>query len=265
MSPNAHDLAVELDGVGYRYPGHSETVLTDISLAVDTGEIVTIIGPTGAGKTILLSLLDGRLRGWEGAACVNGIDLSSRHPPTRRQRVQTGFVFQNFALVERRPVRENVLNGRLGRVSVGRSVLGRFFAADMHAVEMAIADVGLTNLENRRVDGLSGGQRQRVAVARCLAQEPDLILADEPINNLDPQSSKDVLGALARITQARGSTLLFTSHQPNVALSIATRVLGLKAGGLVLDSPTCEVTDITLADVYDNEDFSAPNTLRLVV
>lgn len=265
MSPNADNLAIRLDGVGFRYPGHLETVLADISLAVDVGEIVAMIGPSGAGKTTLLSLLDGRLRGWDGAARVNGVNLSNGRPPTRRQRVQTGFVFQNFALVERRSVRDNVLNGRLGRVSVGRSVLGRFSAADMHAVETAIADVGLKGMEDRRVDGLSGGQRQRVAVARCLAQEPDLILADEPINNLDPYSSKEVLGALARITQARGSTLLFTSHQPDVALSIATRVVGLKAGRLVLNLPTGEVTDITLADVYDDEDFPALNTLRLVV
>lgn len=265
MSRHTDSLAIQLDGVGYRYPGHSQAVLADVSLAVDVGEIVALIGPSGVGKTTLLSLLDGRLRGWVGAACVNGLDLSSGHAPTRRQRVQTGFVFQNFALVERRSVIQNVLNGRLGRMSVGRSVLGRFSADDERAVQSAIADVGLTDLEHRRVDGLSGGQRQRVAVARCLAQEPDLILADEPINNLDPQSSKDVLAALARITRSRGTTLVFTSHQPDIALSIATRVVGFKAGRLALNSPTHNVTDATLAEIYDDGDLATSTNLRLVV
>lgn len=263
MSLDTDSLAIQLDGVGYRYPGHSQEVLTDVSMAVDVGEIVALIGPSGVGKTTLFSLLDGRLRGWDGAARVNGYELSSGRMPTRRQRVQTGFVFQHFALVERRSVLQNVLNGRLGRMSVRRSVLSRFSVDDKRAVKSAIADVGLTELEHRRVDGLSGGQRQRVAVARCLAQQPDLILADEPINNLDPQSSRDILAALVRVTRARGTTLLFTSHQPDIALSIATRVVGLKAGRLALNSPAREVTDATLAEIYEDGDFSAPNDVRL--
>lgn len=264
MIRHTDSLAIQLDSVGYRYPGNSQAVLTDVSLAIDVGEIVALIGPSGVGKTTLLSLLDGRLRGWNGEARVNGIELSSGRAPTRRQRVQTGFVFQSFALVERRSVHQNVLNGRLGRMSVGRSVLGHFSADDERAVKSAIDEAGLTGLEHRRVDGLSGGQRQRVAVARCLAQEPELILADEPINNLDPQSSRNVLAALARISQARRTTLLFTSHQPDIALLIATRVVGLKAGRLALNAPTREVTDASLAEIYDDGDLPTPTTLRLV-
>ena len=264
MTRQLDSQAIWLDGVSYRYPGSSDPVLQDVSLAVDSGEIVALLGPSGAGKTTLLSLLDGRLRGWDGQACVNGVVLSNRRPPMRGDRVRTGFVFQNFALVERRSVRQNVLNGRLGRTSVGRSVLGRFSYDDERAAEAAIAEVGLCGLQDRRVDGLSGGQRQRVAIARCLAQEPDLILADEPINNLDPKSSRDVLQALAEITRARGATLLFTSHQPDIALSMAKRVVGLKAGKLVLDGMARDIADATLAEVYDDGDFAASTALRLV-
>lgn len=264
MNTHARNAAIRLDGVGHRFPGQHTHVLADVSLTVDVGELVALIGPSGAGKTTLLSLLDGRLRGWDGSARVNGVALSSRNAPRSFERVRTGFIFQDFALVERRSVRQNVLNGRLGRTSVRRSMLGRFSAEDELAVESAIADVGLVEMADRRVDALSGGQRQRVAIARCLAQEPELILADEPINNLDPQSSRDILSMLARVARARATTLIFSSHQPDLALSFATRVLGLKNGALVLDAPVCDVTDAALGGVYEDGDFPPSTNLRLV-
>ena len=255
--------AVRLSGVSYTFPRESTPAFSDVDLSIDAGEVVALVGPSGAGKTTLLSLLDSRLRGWKGEAQVNGLSLSSNAAAPRAARALTGFVFQDFALIHRRSVRRNVMNGRLGHLSLGQSLLGRMTVKDEQAVNLAMAQTGIERLADRRVDALSGGQRQRVAIARCLAQDPELILADEPVSSLDPQSSKDILEVLADVTAARGATLIFTSHQPELALTIATRMIGLQNGRVVLDAPAADITEKTLARVYAEGELTPPS-LRLV-
>ena len=192
-----------------------------------------------------------------------GRPLSPRGTLPREIRARTGFVFQDFALVDRATVRQNVLNGRLGRTDILSSLLGRFSAQDQQAVDRALADTGIAELAERRADQLSGGQRQRVAIARCLAQNPDLILADEPISNLDPRTAGDMLALLARVARDRGATLVFTSHQPELAAKHADRIVALKAGRIAFDGPAADLNARDLDRIYGTRDL-APASLRLV-
>ena len=242
--------AAEIEDLSFAHPGASLPALERVSLAIAPGESVALLGASGAGKTTLLALLDGRLRGWRGHVAVLGTPLDPDQPPPRARRADTGFVFQEFALVERATVLRNVLNGRLGRMSAVRAVLGSPSPRDLDVAGAALTDCGIADLGERRVDSLSGGQRQRVAIARCLAQEPRLILADEPVSNLDPARAAEILTLLTDAAKARGATVLFSSHQPELARRFARRIVGMRAGRIVFDLPTPELDDDAMADLY---------------
>ncbi|SFU15779.1 phosphonate ABC transporter ATP-binding protein [Sedimentitalea nanhaiensis] len=243
-------IAAQIDDLSFAHLGTDLPALDRVSLFVPAGESVALLGPSGAGKTTLLALLDGRLQGWAGRVSVLGAPLDPDHPPPRARRPDTGFVFQEFALVERSTVLRNVLNGRLGRMSPLRALLGSPTAHDLGIARTALADCGIADLAERRVDSLSGGQRQRVAIARCLAQEPRLILADEPVSNLDPARAGEILALLTAAARARGATAMFSSHQPDLARRFAQRIIGIRGGRIVFDVPTSELNEDATADLY---------------
>ena len=263
MSSVARPFAAVLTGVSHRYPGDVRGSLEAVDLALGRDTTVALVGPSGAGKSTLLTLLDGRLRGWQGAAVVLDHPLDPRHPPERARRADVGFIFQEFALVERATVRQNVLNGRLGRARPLASLIGRFSETDHAAAETAMRDAGIIELAEKRADRLSGGQRQRVAIARCLAQEPRLILADEPVSNLDPVRAESVLRLLGPTAKRRGATLVFSSHQPDLATRFAERIVALKDGRLVFDGASSELTPERIGEIYADES-PAETVLRLV-
>ena len=242
--------AAQIDDLSYAHPGAELPALERVSLSVESGESVALLGPSGAGKTTLLTLLDGRLRGWRGRVSVLGAPLDPDRPPPRARRTDTGFVFQEFALVERATVLRNVLNGRLGRMPVLRAVLGSPTPHDLEIAHNALADCGIADLAERRVDSLSGGQRQRVAVARCLAQEPRLILADEPVSNLDPARATDILTLLIGAARVRGATVMFSSHQPDLAGRFAQRIVGMQSGQIAFDVAVEELSETATTDLY---------------
>lgn len=244
------NVAAQIDDVSFAHPGAGLPALKRVSLLVPAGESVALLGPSGAGKTTLLALLDGRLQGWTGRVSVLGVPLDPDRPPPRARRPDTGFVFQEFALVERSTVLRNVLNGRLGRMPPLRALLGAPSSDDLETARTALADCGIADLAQRRVDSLSGGQRQRVAIARCLAQEPRLILADEPVSNLDPARAGEVLSLLTGAARARGATALFSSHQPDLARRFAQRIVGIRGGRIVFDVPTPELNGDATAELY---------------
>ncbi|HEX9857742.1 MAG TPA: ATP-binding cassette domain-containing protein [Paracoccaceae bacterium] len=254
-------VAVALSDIMHSHPGAARGALAGIDLTVQAGETVALIGPSGVGKTTLLALLDGRLYGWRGAATVLDHALNPAVPPARTLRPDIGFIFQDFALIERATVRQNVLNGRLGRTRPLASLFGRFSDTDHAAADTAMADAGILDLADRRADTLSGGQRQRVAIARCLAQEPRLILADEPISNLDPVRAESILALIAATAGKRGATVIFTSHQPDLAGRFAGRIVALKAGQVAYDGPPGGLDAPRVADLYRDD---AKALLRLV-
>ncbi len=242
--------AFQIDDLSYAHPGAELRALEHVSLAAPEGESIALLGPSGAGKTTLLTLLDGRLRGWRGRAAVLGAPLDPDHPPARARRPDTGFVFQEFALVERSSVLRNVLNGRLGRMSLLRAVLWTPAIRDFELARAALADCGIADLAERRVDSLSGGQRQRVAIARCLAQDPRLILADEPVSNLDPARATEILTLLTGAARARGATVIFSSHQPDLARRFADRIVGMRDGRIAFDVAVDDLNETAIAELY---------------
>lgn len=248
MDSVAHHI--HLSNIRFAYRGQAMPTLDLDSLSIEAGEKVALIGASGAGKTTVLKLIDGRLLGWSGRADVLGKALSPRRRPPRAARADVGFVFQDFALIDRLTVFENVRNGRLGRMHPILSLGGGFGAHDIEAVERSIADVGLEELAFQRVDRLSGGQRQRVGVARCLAQEPRILNADEPISNLDPAGAENILRLLRETAEARGATLLISSHQPKLVTGFVDRLVGLKHGRIAFDRVASVVTSDDLASLY---------------
>ncbi len=223
-------------------------VLQGVSFSIGQGDVVAVLGASGAGKSSLLSLLDGRLPVVDGTGEVGGLCLSS--PAARKVRRKTGFIFQDFALVDRLSVFRNVMTGRLGHLPLWSSCFGRDRPADRRRVMEILNETGLAPFADRRVDALSGGQRQRVALARCLAQEPDVILADEPVSNLDPELSVQMLQILTAQARQSGATVVFSTHQPDLALRFANRLIGLVDGQLRLDSPAARVRDADIAALY---------------
>ncbi len=245
------EVAVALRNLVNLYPGDDRKTLNIGRLDIRQGERVALIGASGAGKSTLLRLLDGRLRGWSGEAQVLGHMLDPGAPPPRGWRCETGFIFQEFALIEQTTVRENVRNGRLGRTHPGWSLIGRFSVADEDAVDRAMQDVGIEELAERRVDRLSGGQRQRVAIARCLAQDPGLLLADEPVSNLDPVTADTILALLKDCVTRRGAALIVSSHQPRLVARYVDRFVALDRGRIVFDGPPDALHDEKLIGIYE--------------
>lgn len=240
--------AIALNGVSHQF--QQSAVLSDVSLKVEPGERVALLGPSGAGKSTMLSLLDGRLRGWTGAAEVLGRSLSSQKKPARAARADIGFIFQEFALIDRLSVYQNVMNGRLGRMNIWPSLWGQFSERDHMIVTTVLQDTGLSDMAGRRADQLSGGQRQRVAIARCLAQEPELVLADEPVSNLDPAHAERILGLITRAARERDIGVVFSSHQPELARRFADRIIGLRGGRVMFDKAAVDVTSEDTSALY---------------
>jgi phosphonate transport system ATP-binding protein len=242
--------ALTLEGVEARYPGAERPALAIDRLQVARGERVAVIGPSGSGKTTLLRLLNGTLAGARGDIFVLGQRLVPGRRLPREQRRRIGMIFQEFALVERASVFDNVLFGRVGHAHPFLSLIGHFAGRDRDIAGAAVREVGLREERAKRADALSGGQRQRVAIARVLAQEPEIILADEPVSNLDPALTDDILGLLTAASARRGATLIMALHQPRLAAAHADRVIGVSEGRIVLDEPARRLSDDALRAVY---------------
>lgn len=256
---NSNALAISLQNIRVQYKANQHPVLNIEQLAILSGERVALIGPSGAGKTTLLRLLNGYVQPKSGCMNILGHSIRShasgkyREQWTRAVRRRVGFVFQDFSLVERATVFQNVLWGRLGLVNPFWSVMGWFAEADKMAAMKAIAEVDLLPQTNQRVDTLSGGQQQRVGVARVLAQEAEVILADEPVSNLDPGLAEDVMHLLSDVSQHHNATLIMSLHQPILARRYADRIIGLCAGEVVYDAPADQLDETAVRTIYGRD------------
>lgn len=252
---------ISLSGVRVRYETDRPLVLDIDELTVSSGERIALIGPSGAGKTTLLRLLNGYIGANRGTIKILGSridaggDRKLRDQWPRAQRMRVGFIFQDFSLVDRATVFQNVLWGRLGKVSSWRNLVGWFSRADKMAAMQAIREVDLVEQVSQRADTLSGGQKQRAGLARVLAQEAEIVLADEPISNLDPALSDDMLRLLAEVCDRHGATLLMSLHQPEVARRYAERIIGLRDGRIVYDGDTAGLDGSAIEYIYGRETF----------
>ncbi len=228
--------------------------LDDVKLTIEAGERVFILGRSGSGKTTLSKVIKGRLRPSTGSVSVlSGDPASARTRSRRSSERRIAMIDQEFYLVPRMSVVDNLLTGSLGRVPTLRSLLGWYPAPELEKAEAILAEVELSGLENRRVETLSGGQRQRAAIARTLMQDADIIVADEPVSNLDPELAEDALELLVGCVARRRVTLLVNLHQPSLARRFASRIIGLSRGRVVYDGPPEAFTESAAQFLYTGD------------
>ncbi|MBE9375106.1 phosphonate ABC transporter ATP-binding protein [Saccharopolyspora sp. HNM0983] len=231
--------------------------LDDVGFEVAAGEFVALLGLSGSGKSTLLRHVDGLQQASSGTVEVLGQDVGSlRGRSLRALRRRIGFVFQQFHLVGSLTALENVCTGALGGLRGARLGLLSYPKRVRHAALDQLERVGLADCALQRADTLSGGQQQRVAVARALLQRPEVLLADEPVASLDPDSAAQVMDLLAEIGAQDGLTVLCSLHQVEVALHWSHRVVGLRSGGVVLDEPVESLNRESAMAVYSG--ISAP-------
>jgi phosphonate transport system ATP-binding protein len=230
--------------------------LRDIDLNIADGEMVALIGASGSGKSTLLRMVAGLLAADAGPGSVievNGHCVQKEGrivSDIRTIRSQVGFVFQQFNLVDRLPVLVNVLVGRLHAMPWLRGVMGWFNAQERSAALAALERVGILDCHPQRASTLSGGQQQRAAIARTLVQGAKLVLADEPIASLDPESSRKVMEILSTIQREDGRTVIVSLHQVDMAIRYCPRVIALNQGQVIYDGPAADLTPALLRDLY---------------
>ncbi|TXR38869.1 phosphonate ABC transporter ATP-binding protein [Ectopseudomonas mendocina] len=230
--------------------------LFDLALSVQPGEMVALIGASGSGKSTLLRHLAGLACGDAGSIEVLGRQVQADgrlDGAVRRQRADIGYIFQQFNLVGRLSVLQNVLLGGLGRMPRWRGSLSLFNPEEKQRALQALERVGLAEFAAQRASTLSGGQQQRVAIARALCQQAEVILADEPIASLDPESARKVMDILADINRRDGKTVVVTLHQVDYAVRYCQRAVALKGGRIHFDGPTDSFNPDFLNDLYGGD------------
>jgi len=241
---------IKFINVEKKYPNGTKA-LSDINLTIEQGEFVGIIGLSGAGKSTLLRCVNLMHDITGGELLVDDIDVSKlRGKQVRRFRRRIGMIFQSFNLVTRTTVLKNVLVSFVPDLPFWRKLTGIYKKEHKIKALEALDKVGILDKAFIRCDQLSGGQQQRVALARTLAQNPDIILADEPIASLDPITSKLVMDDFKRINEDTNISVLLNIHHVEVALEYADRIIGIRKGEIVYDGPAKDVDQATLDNIY---------------
>lgn len=231
-------------------------VLRGIDITFENRGITAVIGPSGTGKSTLIRCINRLVEPTAGEILFHGVDLARvRGKALRETRRRIGMVFQEYNLVERLTVMENVLSGRLGYVSPFKAWLRKYPPEDIHAAWDLLDTVGLTPFANQRADALSGGQRQRVGIARAIMQRPELLLADEPTSSLDPKTSVEIMELLVHLTESRGIPVILNIHNVPLARRFAFHVIGMAGGQVVYDGLPAGLTDEHLKQIYGGEDW----------
>ncbi|MGO8914506.1 MAG: phosphonate ABC transporter ATP-binding protein [Stellaceae bacterium] len=244
---------LEIRGLSLRYP-NGKLALDDFSLTVGAGELVIVLGGNGSGKTTLLRCIARTLVPVAGEIRVNGTDLTRlAGDRLRRARLELAVISQHAALVRRRSVLANVATGALGRHGGMWTALGGLPRAELAAARLYLDEVGLAPLAGQRAGTLSGGQAQRVAIARALAQQPRVILADEPVASLDPEAAEDIMRLLRRLAAEENLAVLCVLHQVELAYAYADRVIGIRDGSVAFDLPRAEVSREAVRQLYLSE------------
>jgi phosphonate transport system ATP-binding protein len=227
------------------------TALDGVSLAVGAGEQLAVIGPSGAGKTTLFRILNLTLRPTTGSIAIGGVDVAGlSDQQLRRKRRRIGSIYQQQNLVGRLRVIHNVLAGHLGEWSTARALLSLVRPQDPGSAATALTQVGIPEKLYARTDELSGGQQQRVAIARVLVQDPEVILADEPVSSVDPSLAVTIVALLSDLARECRKTLLMNLHSVDLALAYFPRIVGIRDGRVHFDLAPDKVTEELLHDLY---------------
>ena len=243
--------AVQITDLAKTYPGARKPALTGVSLSVDPGEIVVLLGLSGSGKSTLLRHVNGLETPSQGSVTSLGVVVPAlRGHALRTLRGRIGFIFQQFELVGALTAFENVLTGGLSTLRAPRVGIMTYPKAMREKALGQLDRVGLLEFAYQRADSLSGGQQQRVGIARALMQDPEILLADEPVASLDPESSSQVMALVREIAAERSLTVICSLHQVDLALSWGDRIVGLRAGEVVLDTHTEDLTREEVMEIY---------------
>ncbi len=241
-----------LDGVTKAF-GKSVAV-ADLSLSIPRGQFVGVIGRSGAGKSTFLRMLNRLADPSSGRITWDGTDVTGLSGAALRDwRRRCAMIFQQFNLIGRLDVLDNVLMGRLTHAPAWRSAMKLWSREDRAIAIAALDQMDIAQLATRRADHLSGGQQQRVAICRALVQEPEIVLADEPVASLDPRNAKIVMDALQRINRHFGLTVLCNLHSLDLARTYCDRLVGMAAGRLVFDGAPEALTDDVARELYGLE------------
>jgi phosphonate transport system ATP-binding protein len=247
-------LAIE--GLSKAY-AKGQRALDGVSFEVTRPEVVAVIGSSGAGKSTLIRCINRLVEPTSGRVLFAGVDVTAApRRELRRVRRRIGMIFQEFNLVERLTVMENVLCGRLGSVGFLASWMRRYPPDDIAGAFAILDRVGLAGYHDKRADALSGGQRQRVGIGRALMQHPELLLVDEPTASLDPKTARQIMRLIRELAVERACPALVNIHDVALAQDFADRVIGLKAGRLCFDAPPAALTPAVLTEIYGAEDWS---------
>lgn len=240
-------------GKSVSYSFSNTEALKGLNFEIAAGEKVGLIGASGAGKSTLLGLLNGQLQPSQGELSIWGQNFTGLTGSQRRQiQRRIGTVYQGLHLVESLAVIHNVNAGHLGRWSFVKAAISLLFPCDRPLAEEALRRVGIPEKLLANTSELSGGQKQRVALARVLVQDPEVILADEPISSLDPQLSREMMDLLVELCDRRGKTLVVSLHSLEFAQSHCDRLIGLKQGQIAFDCPAALVTTEQLTHLYSD-------------
>ncbi|RLL43827.1 phosphonate ABC transporter ATP-binding protein [Oceanobacillus piezotolerans] len=241
---------LKVEGLGKSYTADKK-ILKNISFEIKAGELVSIIGPSGAGKSTLLRCINRMVEFNEGKIIFNNQEVGNLNKKELRHlRANIGMVFQHYNLVPRLTVIENVLHGRFGYKTTMQGLLGRYTEKEKAAAFHLLEKMGIHEHAYKRCDQLSGGQQQRVGICRALIQEPKLILCDEPIASLDPNSSKIIMDLLKSISTEMGITCLVNLHQVDVAQYYSDRIIGLNKGEIVFNGNSTELHEDNINRIY---------------
>jgi phosphonate transport system ATP-binding protein len=241
-------IRFENASVTYRGGVHA---LKDLTLEIPDGEMMVVVGLSGAGKSTLIRAINGLVPLTDGDVTIDGVSVRNAKPRQLRElRSQIGMIFQTFNLVKRTSVLNNVLLGRLHDAGTLRSLLGWYREEDVEIAMRALERVDIVEKAYVRASNLSGGQQQRVGIARALAQEPKIILADEPVASLDPPTSHVVMRDLQRINRELGITTIVNLHFLDLARVYGQRIVGLRSGELVYDGTGDQADENVFRDIY---------------
>jgi phosphonate transport system ATP-binding protein len=248
---------LHLEGLTKRYRT-GDLALDRVDLEVPAGQVMALIGPSGAGKSTLIRCVNRLVEPSAGRVLLGDLDVSAlSRRELRRARRRMGMIFQEYALVERLTVMENVLSGQLGHVGFWRSYFRRFPHSAVSLAYATLERVGLADHVDKRADALSGGQRQRVGIARALLQQPDILLVDEPTASLDPKTSRQIMRLICELCGERNLAAVINIHDVQLAQLFVQRVVGLRAGRVVFDGPPSELAPDVLTKIYGEEDWTA--------
>lgn len=234
--------------------GNETKALSDVNFSVKEGEFVSIIGPSGAGKSTLLRCINRMIDASNGEIIFDNMNVMNlKKKELKMVRTKIGMIFQHYNLVNRLSVIENTLHGNLGKKSTIAGALGLYSQEEKEQAVKILSTLGLDEHIYKRADQLSGGQKQRVGIARALIQNPRMMLCDEPIASLDPNSAKVIMDHLRNISTTMGITVLVNLHQVDVALKYSDRVIGINHGQVVFNGTPKDITKDDIQRIYGSE------------